>query len=151
MEGKPDEFVSFIMERNTIVKDSNGLESNSYDDNVEEIVSYEGITLYIRNDANPCYYTSFDGEYLVFDSYDKTNEDTLQNCNSVAYMTLKKELVIEDDHIIDMPEQLLPLFQAELNREAMLRIKQQDSIVDSKRAMVGWSLQRDKTNRLNKR
>ena len=147
----PESFLDIMNGRNTIIKDTNGIERNSYDDDVEEVLSMEGVTLYVRNSRNPQYYTSFDGVHLVFDSYDKTNEDTLQNVNSTALLTLKPELILSDDHIIDLPPHLLPLFQAELNREAILRIKQQDSAVDAKRAITGWALQRQKANRLNKR
>lgn len=145
----PEQFLGIINQRNTIIKDNAGIESNSYDSNVVEILSYEGVTLYIRNNKNPQYYTSFDGVNLVFDSWDSVNETTLENDNSSAYVTLKKEIIIADSTIIDLPEHLLPLFQAELNREAMLRIKQQDSPVDARRALAGWALQKEKSNRLN--
>ena len=139
---EPKRFLDFCNGRNTITQDTSGIESNSYDDDVEEVKTYEGNTLYIRNRQNPQYWTTWDDTHLVFDSYDKTNEDTLQNSNSIIYALLVDELVLADDTIVDLPIGLMSLFQAELNREAHLRIKKQISPVDEKRALAGWSLQK---------
>jgi len=146
----PEEFVDFLNQRNTITKDSAGVESDNLADNTEIIISYEDIPLYIKYDSNPTYYTSFDGKKLVFDSYDDTNEDTLQNSNSIAYLSRTNTFLVADTFEPDLPDHLLPLFQAELNREAHLRLKQVDSPTDAKRALVGWAKQRTKSNRLNK-
>ena len=139
-----DAFLDFTNSRNTIVKDDNGIESNSYEDNVEIVDSMAGVNLYIRNDKNPTYWTTFDDEYLVFDSYDSVNEDTLQNENSSALAYVNDDLVIADDSVVDLPIGLMSLFQAELNREAHLRIKREISPIDEKRALAGWNTQKKK-------
>ena len=146
----PEEFINITNARITTTKDSGGLETITLHENTEEILSFEGISLYIKTDANPIYYTSFDSKNLVFDSYDKVNETTLQNSNSMAYLSRTKEFLVNDTFVPDIPDRLIPLFQAELNREAHLRLKQVDSPVDSKRALASMSVQRTRSNRLNK-
>lgn len=140
----PEVFIDMLNSRNNIVKDSNGVESDSYDDNVQVVSSYEGIPLYIYDDRNPTYWTTFDDDTLVFDSYDKVNEDTLQNSNSSVLAYVTTELIIADDTIVDLPAGLLSLFQSELNREVSLRIRREVSPIDEKRALTGWALEKTK-------
>lgn len=145
------DFIEILNSRNTITKDDSGVETSTLADNTEIVSSFEGVNLYVKNNANPTYYTSFDGKNLVFDSYDKVNESTLQNVNSSAYVSRTSDFLVNDTFVPDLPDNLVPLFQAELNREAYLRLKQIDSPVDAKRALVSMSKQRTKTDRLNKK
>lgn len=48
------------------------LAPNEPDTNVSVITNTEGVEMLIYNDRAPTYYTSFDEEYLWFDSYDAT-------------------------------------------------------------------------------
>lgn len=142
---EPMDFIDMINDRNTIIKDSNGVESNSYDTDVVQVVqSFEGNNLYIRNDRNPTYWTTFDDSYLIFDSYDSVNESTLENTNSSALAYVNDDLVIADDTVVDLPKGLMSLFQAELNRETSLRLRREISPIDEKRALAGWSLEKTK-------
>lgn len=147
----PKDFIEILNSRNTITKDDSGVETSTLADNTEIVLSFEGIKLYVKNNAQPTYYTSFDGKNLVFDSYDKVNESTLQNSNSSAYVSRTNDFLVNDTFVPDLPDNLVPLFQAELNREAHLRLKQIDSPVDAKRALTSMSKQRTKNDRLNKK
>ena len=146
----PEEFIDLCNGRNNITKDSGGLYQDNLSDNTEVVDSYEGIRLFIKNNSDPTYYTSFDGDHLVFDSYDSTNESTLQNSISAVHAVKNSTFLIQDDAIPDFPDNIYPLFQAELNREAHLRLKQVDSPVDAKRALISMSAQRTKASKLNK-
>lgn len=123
---------------------------NSSDTDVTEVTGFEGNTIKVRTDVAPTYYTSFDNEYLVFDSYDSTLDTTLQNSQTDAYCVRSATFTISDTFQPDMPDSMYPLFQAELNREAHLRLKQTDSPVDAKRALSSWSKQRTKVDKVNK-
>ena len=134
----PYEFLSLTNER------------NASDADVTAITGFEGNTINVRTDVGPQYYTSFDNEYLVFDAYDSTLDTTLQNSQTDAYCVRNSTFTLSDTFVPDLPENLYPLFQAELNREAHLRLKQTDSPVDAKRALASWSKQRLKADRVNK-
>jgi len=51
---------------------------DSDDSSVDSITDSSGVTLLITNNANPRYWTSFDDEKLIFDSYDSSLESNLQ-------------------------------------------------------------------------
>ena len=146
----PENFLDFVNERNTITKDSGGIFQDSLADNTDIITSFEGIRLFIKTNADPTYYTSFDGEHLVFDSYDSVKESTLQNSNSAIHAVKTDTFLIQDAALPDIPDNMYPLFQAELNREAHLRLKQVESPVDAKRALISMSVQRTKSDKINK-
>ena len=123
----------------------------STETNVVEITGFEGNTLKIRNDINPTYYTSFDNEYLVFDSLDTNLETTLQNSQTDAYVVKKPSFSVSDTYVIEIPDNMLPLFEAELKRESSIRLRQQDSPVDAKRALINWSKLRTKADKINQK
>ena len=125
-------------------------ERNATDANVIEVTTFEGNTLKIRNDKQPEYYTSFDNDHLVFDSYDADLDTTLQNTHTDAYAVKSLAFTIADDYEVDIPSNLYPLFESELKRECNLRLRQQDSPIDAKRALAGWAKQRTKADRVNK-
>jgi hypothetical protein len=122
----------------------------STDTNVETVTGYEGNLIKIRNDRDPEYYTSFDNEYLVFDSYDSNSETTLQNTNTDTYVVRQPSFSVSDTYTIEIPDSMLPLFEAELKREASLRLRMQDSPIDAKRALANWARQRTKVDKVNK-
>lgn len=147
----PEEFIEVTNARNAISTDSSGVAVSTLDSNTVAIKSFDDINLYIRTDRNPTYYTSFDDEYLVFDSYDSINESTLQQSQNVIYGVKASAFSLEDNFIPDFPDKMYPFFQAELNRECHLRLKQVDSPVDSKRALASIAHQRTRANRVNKK
>jgi hypothetical protein len=147
----PEVFLDRTNERNTLTKNANGVYQDSLADNTVSILSFEGIRLFTKTNSDPTYYTSFDNKHLVFDSYDIANDTTLQNSNSAVYATRAASFPLDNDAIPEFPDGMYPLFQAELNREASLRLKQVDSPVDAKRALVSMAAQRTKADRVNKR
>lgn len=147
----PENFVDLCNGRNNLVKDTNGVYQDNLADDTDIINSFEGVRLFIKTNSDPTYYTSFDGKHLVFDSYDSINDSTLTNANSIVHAEKTSTLAIDDATVPDLPDSMYPMFQAELNRECHLRLKQIDSPVDAKRALVGWAVQRTKSDRINKK
>lgn len=92
----PDDFLRYI----------NGRDSTSA--NVLTVTDPTGIELLITTNFAPSYYTSFDDETIVFDSYDSAVDNTLQSskCQCLAY--IMKTLTIADDTIIDLPPDVIP-------------------------------------------
>lgn len=81
--------------------------------------------LTIRNDSPPQFCTSFDDKTLVFDSYDKAVDNTLQKSKTQAYVYTMPEWIHEDDFVPNLPEEAFPLLQAEATSWAAVKIRQQ--------------------------
>lgn len=88
----PEHFIHYLNKR------------NNTDSNVQEVVDFGGVTLYIRNDIAPSYYTSFDDEYVVFDAYDSDVSDTLQGSQAQVVSWYLPELSLLDDAVPTLPK-----------------------------------------------
>jgi len=146
----PEAFINLSNGRLTLTKDDNGVYTESMESDTVEVLSFDDVRMFIKTNSDPTYYTSFDNEHLVFDSYDINNDTTLQQTNNTIYAVKSSVFSLDDQYIPDFPEGMYPLFQAELNRESHLRLKQVDSPVDAKRALVSMAVQRSKIDKINK-
>lgn len=108
----PDEFL----------RRQNGL--NDEADNVDVIQDPTGVELIIRNDVPPTYWTSFDDKAIVFDSYEKGVEDTLQTHKVQAFGYVTPQWVHEDSAIPDIPEEDFTLLLEEAKSRASMKIRQ---------------------------
>lgn len=84
-----------------------------------------GITLQIRNDQPPTYYTSFDDRALVFDAYDSKIEDTLQNHKVQALAYFMPQFQYDNDWQPMLPDEALIALLEEAKSRAFLALKQQ--------------------------
>lgn len=65
------------------------------------------IYLTIAKTAPPSYYTLFDDEYVIFDSYLATLDTTLHSSKTICYGNMRPPFTSEDDDFIpDLPENL---------------------------------------------
>jgi hypothetical protein len=92
--------------------------------NIEVVIDFGGIELLIKNDAQPTYYTSFDDEYLVFDSYDSTTDDTIQQSKIQAQAYVMPEWDYVDTFVPDLPENAFAALVEEAKSRASFRLKQ---------------------------
>ena len=86
------------------------------EDNTNIRIVYErgsGTPLLIRKDAMPQYYTSFEEDYLVFDSYDSDVETTLQGNKSRAFGKKLRTFTISDDFVPELNDWEFPGLLAE--------------------------------------
>lgn len=65
----------------------------------------------VKTDKQPDYYTSFDGEYIVFDSYDSDEDSSMQESKSRIVSTEFPVFLLENDTVIDLPQHLHPLYR----------------------------------------
>lgn len=108
----PREFVNRVMRRNT------------NDSHVEAVEDFGGTELYIINNKAPEYCTTFDDEWVVFDSYNSEVDTILQASKCQAMIVEEPEFVISDDFVPDMPAKAFPYLLAESKSVAFNALKQ---------------------------
>lgn len=101
--------------------------TNTYDStnpSVKRVVDYSGVSLLIYTDRQPEYWTSFDDDNIVFNSYDSGVESTLQASNSRMFGYVSATWRMVDTFIPDMPEEMFSMLLAEAKSVAFVRLKQ---------------------------
>jgi len=83
------------------------------EDGIEVLDPLSSAKLYIRNDKNPRYYTSFDDQYIICDSYDASVDTTLQTNKTRCWGTVTPTFSLTDDFVPDIDEVLFPYLLAE--------------------------------------
>jgi len=114
---------------------------NTSMDNVQES-NYKDIPIFIRNDKAPEYYTSFDNEYLVLDSYDSAVEDMVQGDKAICYGTVVPEWTEYDEFVIPIQDSLYPLYLAMLASACSIYLNSEISQEDERRQARGISRMR---------
>jgi len=108
----PDEFLRYISSRN----------QNNV--NVSTVVDFGGSKLLISNDHSPRYWTTFDDEYIVTDSYDSAVDDVLQKSKTQCVGYIHPTWVHNDTFIPNLPVEAFPALINEALSAASLRLKQ---------------------------
>lgn len=103
-------------------------------DSTVDTTTENSVTVLIRNDKSPEYYTSFDDVYVIFDAYDSTLESTLQTSKTQCYGSKEKTITITDTSIPDLPSEVFPQFLAEFKARASIKTIQQ---VDNSQVIEG--------------
>lgn len=88
----PQDFLEFVGGRSTEAT------------NVTTVSDFSGYQMVIQTKKAPDYYTSFDDEYLVFDSYDSDVDSTLQSSKSGVLASLQGTFTKSSTYEIDFPE-----------------------------------------------
>lgn len=132
----PDEFIAKTNDRNTDK------------DNVQAVVDFDNATFHIYNDRQPVYYTSFDDDFIILDSYDGDIESTLQGGNCQTRIYTLPTWTQTDNFIPDLPMEAFPALVAEaksvaaykLNDESDEKAEQQSVRQQKRLSMNGWSV-----------
>jgi hypothetical protein len=98
---------------------------NSSDSTVTSVTDVGGTTLLIRNDIAPSYWTSFDDDHVVFDSYDTGVDSTIQASKQQVHAVKSTTFTLEDSFIPDIPEEAVPWLLAEAKSVAFIDIAQE--------------------------
>lgn len=109
---EPDAFLYMLNQR------------NSTEANVVTVSDYSGIELLIVDDKAPQYYTSFDDVHVVFDSFDKDVDNTLQESKIQASGYVVPTWRHEDSFIPDLPIEAFTALLEEAKSRAMFKLKQ---------------------------
>ena len=107
----PDDFLRMLAARNNT-------------QNVDFITDFSGSSLIIYNDRAPQYWTSFNDDYIVCDSYNASIESTLRSSKTQVLAYMDPEWVHLDNAIPDLPSEAFSLLLSEAISVASLRIKQ---------------------------
>ena len=92
--------------------------------NVTVVTDPTGISINVMNDKAPEYFTSFDDENLVFDSYDSQVDTTLQNNKTQCHGNRSVAFTLLDSFTPDLPVQMFSYLLAEAKSTAFVTLKQ---------------------------
>ena len=92
--------------------------------NVTVVTDPTGISINVMNDKAPEYFTSFDDENLVFDSYDSQVDTTLQNNKTQCHGKRSVAFTLLDSFTPDLPVQMFSYLLAEAKSTAFVTLKQ---------------------------
>lgn len=98
-------------------------QENDSASNVLTVLDPSGIELFIRNDKAPTYYTSFDDETLVFDSYDSDVDSTLQGSKFQSQAYVMPSWTHTDDAVPDLPEESFSALIEEAKSKSAWKLK----------------------------
>lgn len=93
-----------------------------------------GVKLLIQNDRAPTYYTSFDDETLVFDSYDNAVDSTLQATKTQARAFVIPSFEVTNEFVPDLPLEAFPALVEESKSKAQFKLKQMQDIKSEQEA-----------------
>lgn len=92
--------------------------------NIQLVQDFNGVILNIFTDRAPTYYTSFDDEYLIFDSFDIGVDSTMHASKTSSYGRGEIDFVMSDTFIPDLPTQMFSYLLNEAKSTAFSISKQ---------------------------
>lgn len=105
----PEGFLDKVYSRNT-------------DDTDVTVASYKGIEIPVYNDKMPEYFTVFDNEMIVLDSFDSTTETTVQGTKTVVRGSSIPTFETTDTYVLPVDITTFPLYLAEVTAAASLAL-----------------------------
>lgn len=112
---------------------------NSSASNVDTITDPDGVKLLITNDDRPRYWTTFDDEVIVFDSYNSAVDANLQESKFQCYGNVEPAWNHIDTFVPDLPAKAFSYLLAEAKSvafNALLQVGNQKAEQQSRRQRV---------------
>lgn len=109
----PDEFLKLTGNRNTL------------NPNVMTVISPQGIKVAINTNYPPAYWTSFDDDWIVLDSFQADIETTLMSSKSIITAYFEPEWVHLDNAVPDLPSEAFALLTEEAKSTAFFALKEE--------------------------
>ena len=116
---------------------------------VDTITDTSGVKLFIINDSRPLYWTSFDDEVLVFDSYDSGVDTNLQESKFQCWGNVEPTWSHTDTYTPDLPAKAFAYLLAEAKSvafNALMQAGNQKAEQQSRRQRVWLSREKWRTN-----
>ena len=95
------------------------------DSDVDVITDHSGVKLLIQTTKDPDFWTSFNDEHMVFDSYNSDEDSTLQESKSMAFGYEIPTFTLSDSFTPDIDENMFPMLLNEAKSWAHLELRQQ--------------------------
>ena len=133
----PEEFLTMVNTRNSSLS------------TVDSISDPGGPTLFIINNHYPQYWTTFDDEVIVFDSYNSAVDANLQESKVQAWGNVEPVWSHTDRHIPDLPAKAFPYLLAEAKSvafNALMQVGNQKAEQQSRRQRVWLGRQKWRLN-----
>ena len=92
--------------------------------NIKKVTDTTGITINILKDKCPQFFTSFDDEHVVFDSYLATVDTTLQKSKTQCHGKRSVAFTMSDTFTPDLPVQMFTYLLNEAKSACFLTLKQ---------------------------
>lgn len=104
---------------------SNGLDlGEDWVDTQEVTIANQDFNIKYRNDQFPSYYTSIDDKVILFDSYDKTVEDTLTSSRTYGYGGLIPDFQMVDNFVPKLDPRQFQLLLNAAKAQASIEVRQ---------------------------
>ena len=107
---------------------------SSKDTSVDIITGYDNQKIPVINDEWPTYFTSFDGKYIVTNSYNKEYDTTLQASKTRVLVTQMPVFLQQDDFLIPIPQHLSTTYLTMVLDECFNLVYQQPNAKISQKA-----------------
>ena len=114
------------------------------------VTDFGGYRMTIDNDTAPQYYTSFNDEHLVFDSFNSSVDSTLQSSKSGVITQLQRSFTQSDTYVIDFPEWFHTTYLNQVMAEASAALREEPLPTIARMARLGIIKARKK-NRMGER
>jgi len=97
---------------------------NIDDDSVQSVSDHSGVTFAIKNNQAPSYWTSFDDDWIVFNSFDSAVDASLQSSKTQCVAYRSPAWSLADDFTPDLPDEAFSRLLAEAKAACFSRLKQ---------------------------
>lgn len=105
-------------------------------DNTSVVEDVDGTKFVVVTNKAPRYCTSFDGKYIIFDSYDSEVDSVLQASKSRVYYNYEVDFLLEDNFVIPLPEHMTQGYIDMVKAEASETLRQEALPSASRRAQA---------------
>jgi len=109
---EPDAFLRLVSSRDSTLT------------SVTSVIDFSGSKLLVINNLPPTYWTSFDDEHLITDSYDSGVDTTLQKAKTQCIAYIDPLWQHTDEFIPDLPSEAFPALLEEAKSTAFVALKQ---------------------------
>lgn len=123
--------------------DTMGLRSTNQT-NTQIVTDFSGYKMVIQNKSAPQFFTSFDDEHLVFDSFDSDVDSVLQSSKSGILTSEQRTFTQSDTYIIDFPEWFHTTYLNAVIAEASEVLREEPIFSVARKARAGIAKARKK-------
>lgn len=101
-------------------------------------IGSDSIPLIYQTDKFPQYFTTFNDNTLIFDSFNSDEDATLQKTKTIAYGLTETDSELSDGFIPDLDSHQFALLIADAKSQAFIELKQVENVKAERRARKQW-------------